>query len=186
MPGMAPHNGIATALEHVLRETDDLPPGDDSEQLSLADFLGLPERPDGQPGNRHTGRPLGSKNRRTLEWIKFLESRYGNPLEILCQIAFARVDDLKAQLGCTALEALQEKRVAAAVAVPFFVKRQPIAVNFEQQKVVYLNIDMNPANGPADGPARNARDVFLHATLVPPTPTAPDESLASRPPEHAE
>jgi hypothetical protein len=94
---------------------DAAPASDPAEQLSLEDFLGLPPRLDGKPATAHIGRPPGSPNRRTKEWVKFLESRYGNPLEVLMQIAFAKVDDIRAQVGCTAMEALQDKRLAATV-----------------------------------------------------------------------
>lgn len=159
-----PTDGLTTALAQVMREhEDDAPPGT-VEQLSLEDFLGLPARPDGKPGNGHIGRPPGSQNRRVKEWVRFLEARYGNPLEVLMQIAFAKVDDLRAQVGCTTFEALQEKRLAATVLVPYFASRKPIALNVEERKIVYLNIDM----APSDGRANDGEGVILHAALVPP------------------
>jgi hypothetical protein len=159
-----PTDGLSTALAQVMQEhEDDAPPGS-AEQLSLEDFLGLPPRPDGKPGNGHIGRPPGSQNRRVKEWVRFLEARYGNPLEVLMQIAFAKVDDLRAQVGCTTFEALQEKRLAATVLVPYFASRKPIALNVEERKIVYLSIDMAPSNG---------EGVMLHAALVPPETSTP-------------
>ncbi len=161
-----PTDGLATALAHVMETRDDAAPGSDpAEQLSLEDFLGLPPRSDGKPATAQIGRPPGSPNWRTKEWIKFLETRYGNPLEVLMQIAFAKVDDLRSQAGCTAFEALQEKRLAATVLVPYFTSRKPIALNVEERKVVYLNIEMKPEDNldsVIDGGA-----VTLHAALVP-------------------
>ena len=161
-----PTDGLATALAHVMETRDDAAPeGDPAEQLSLEDFLGLPPRPDGKSATAHIGRRPGSPNRRTKEWVRFLESRYGNPLEVLMQIAFAKVDDLRAQVGCTAMEALQEKRLAATVLVPYFASRKPIALNVEERKVVYLNIDMGPNDRRS---AIGGEAVTLHAELIPP------------------
>jgi hypothetical protein len=81
------------------------------------------------------------------------------------QIAFAKVDDLRVQLGCTAFEALQEKRLAATVLVPYFASRKPIALNVEERKVVYLNIDMKPDSELAS--TIDGETVTLHAALIP-------------------
>jgi hypothetical protein len=166
------HNGIGTAaaLEQALRQRNDLPPGadDPDDQIPLADLLGLPPRTDCRPGDHHTGRPPGTLNRRTRQWVKFLESRYGNPLEVLCQIAFAHVDDLRAQLGCTALEALQEKRLCAIAAVPYFVQRQPLALQVQERRVIYLNIE---APAPGGTPIDDGDGVTFQAQLVPPSRT---------------
>ena len=70
-----PTDGLATALAQVMETRDDDAPGSDpAEQLSLEDLLGLPPRPDGKPATAHIGRPPGSPNRRTKEWVKFLET----------------------------------------------------------------------------------------------------------------
>jgi hypothetical protein len=161
-----PTDGLSTALAQVMETRDDATPGSDpAEQLSLEDFLGLPPLPDGKPATGHIGRPPGSPNRRIKEWVKFLETRNGNPLEVLMQIAFAKVDDLRSQVGCTAMEALQEKRLAATVLVPYFASRKPIALNVEEHKVVYLNIDTKPGE---QSDAFDGEPVTLHAALVPP------------------
>src|SRR5262245_26946253 len=160
-----PTDGLATALARVMEARDDDAPGTDpAEQLTLEDFLGLPPRPDAKPATAHIGRPPGSPNRQTKEWVKFLESRYGNPLEVLMQIAFAKVDDIRAQVGCTAMEALQEKRLAATVLVPYFASRKPIALNVEERRVVYLSIDMAPNHRRS---AIGDETVTLHAELIP-------------------
>jgi hypothetical protein len=83
------------------------------------------------------------------------------------QIAFANVDDLRSQVGCTAFEALQEKRLAATVLVPYFASRQPIALNVEERRVVYLNIDTKPDDDTLPG-VMDGEAVTLHAALVPP------------------
>jgi hypothetical protein len=96
-----PTDGLRTALAQVMADHYDGPPGGEAAaQLLLEDFLGLPPRANGKPATGHIGRPPGSPNRRTKELVKFLETRYGNPLEVLMQIAFAKVDDLRSQVGC--------------------------------------------------------------------------------------
>ena len=101
------------------------------EQLDLEDLLGLPQTAalvDLQ-ARRGPGRPAGARNRRTTEFADYLLSRYASPMEVLAQVAVARVDELAAQLGCTKLEALQEKRLAAIALVPYLHQKQPLAVN---------------------------------------------------------
>ena len=94
-----PTDGLSTALAQVMETRDDATPGSDpAEQLSLDDFLELPSLPDGKPATGHIGRPPGWSNRRTKEWVNFLETRYGNPLEVLMQIAFAKVDELTSRM----------------------------------------------------------------------------------------
>ena len=63
------------------------------------------------------------------------------------------------------MEALQEKAAGRDRASPYFASRKPIALDVEERKVVYLNIDTKPGeqSGAFDGEA-----VTLPAALVPP------------------
>lgn len=113
------------------------------EQLDIEDLLGLPKTQaltDLRAGEPKVGRPKGALNKRTTEWAEFLLARYASPLEVLAQIANAKVGELVASLGCTKLEALQEKRFAAIALAPFLHSKQPIGINLENRSIVHLTI----------------------------------------------
>lgn len=124
------------------------------EQLDLEDLIGAPLRPDqvevlNTNGSRGVGRPPGARNKRTVEWAEYLLTRYASPLEVLAQMAVARVDELASRLGCTKLEAYQEKRLAAIALVPFIHQKQPLAVNFSNKTFVHLTISEESSPSPA-------------------------------------
>jgi hypothetical protein len=150
-------------------------PEQEPEQIDLEDLLGLPRpivAPDGAPERRGPGRPPGSRNRRTVQWVDFLLRRYASPLEVLAQMATARVDDLKNQLGCNALEAFQEKRHAAIALAPFLHQRQPLALNVTERKVVYLTISTDKP----DATLTDAESITLAAEIVKPEPDSDTET----------
>ena len=95
----------------------------------------------------------------------YLLSRYTSPLEVLAQIAVARVDQLAASLGCTKLEALQEKRLAAIALKDHLHSKMPVAVDITDRKVIYLTIGEDPAN--RDAPPVEGDDILdLTATVL--------------------
>lgn len=137
------------------------------EQLDIEDLIGAPEtwklktvRAENAAQLRGPGRPPGARNKRTLEWAEYLLTRYASPLEVLAQMAVARVDELAASLGCTKLEAFQEKRQAAIALVPYVHQKQPLAVNLNNKTFVYLTINEGDENGPRDD------DITLTARVV--------------------
>jgi hypothetical protein len=128
-----------TGLPAIIAETeagtilaDDL---DDAEQLAFDD-LGLPGTP-----KRARGRPSGQRNKRNQRVADYLLARYRDPLEGLTQMASLGVEDIQAALGCTKLEAWQEKRLCAIAALPYLHQRQPIAVDLTNRNVVHLTIN---------------------------------------------
>jgi|SRR5882672_4028767 len=164
--------GLKTAADLVLGAMGRPEPAPEPEQIDLEDLLGLP-RPivsaadgGGAAGSRGPGRPPGSRNRRTVQWVDFLLRRYASPLEVLAQMATARVDDLMKQLGCSALEAFQEKRHAAIALAPFLHQRQPLALNVTERKIVYLTISTEKPDARA---VIDAESVTLAAELMPPS-----------------
>ena len=120
-------------------------PAPDDEQLTLADLLGLPEtsalKALREEEAKTGGRPKGALNKRTVEWAEFLLARYASPLEVLCQIANASVVELVASLGCTKLEALQEKRLAALGLAPYLHSKMPVSIDVHNRNFVYLTIN---------------------------------------------
>jgi hypothetical protein len=137
--------GVALALAKAAPEGA----AEEEQEDFFEDLIGAPEtervvdlrekRAAKDGSNR--GRTPGVRNRRTLEMANFLLRRYASPLEILAQIAVARVDELSASIGCTKLEALQEKRLAAIALVPYLHQKMPVAVDVTNTKVVHLTIN---------------------------------------------
>jgi hypothetical protein len=168
--------GEKTALEIALEtrpsELDAAP-----EQIDLLAGLGAPINDAVQKlRNARTGlpgRPLHSRNKRTLEMAAFLLSRYTSPLEVLAQIATAPIDELSASLGCTKLEALQEKRLAAIALKDHLHSKMPVAVDITDRKIIYLTIgDLPPS-------ASGAAGEILDLTATDLAPAGDRDSLAA-------
>jgi len=130
--------GMSAAVD-AIGLPDELDPG---EQL---DLLGLPAPTPEQARaielRRGPGRPAGARNKRTLAWADYLLARHANPVEVLLQIAESRVDELVAALGCSKLEALQEKRHAAVAAAPYVMQRQATAIDLTGAPAIHLTIN---------------------------------------------
>lgn len=177
-------NGLKTAVDLVLEAQGAGAPAPEPEQIDLEDLLGLPKAPvspgSAPGGEPRRGRPPGSRNRRTVQWCEFILRRYASPLEVLAQMTVAPIDELRAALGCTALEAFQEKRHAATALAPFLHQRQPLALNITERKVVYLTITTEKPDGRSAGDA-----VTLDAEVIPigapsePEPDATDSATVT-------
>ncbi len=117
------------------------------------EFLGLPKlQPDQALAvtRKRAGRPVGARNRRAEEVAAFVIRRLGDPLLHQAAIATMDVVELAARRGCSALEAGQEKRLAAMVVLPYLHRRKPLAVDLTNHRVVHLTI--------TDGGAASAPD----------------------------
>lgn len=142
-----PTNGEKAAVKLALGDAPPAPPSAPyTEQMDLLeDLIGFRETVtlSDARANRAAavkGRPLGSKNKRTIEWAEYLLSRYSSPLEVLAQIATMSIEELVAGLRCTKLEALQEKRLAAIALLPYVHAKQPVAIDFTKRQIVTLVI----------------------------------------------
>lgn len=108
-----------------------------------AELLGLPAMPERQGeavARRKAGRPPGARNRRDEDVARLLVERFGDPLAHLVAVATMDTEELALRLGCTTLEAAQEKRLAAQVAMPFLHSRMPVRVDVANHRVVHLTI----------------------------------------------
>lgn len=157
--------GDQTAVALVLAAQDNEP--DEELETRQLDLLGLPTTPklrklreETAPEPKGPGRPAGARNKRTLEMARFLLSRYTSPLEVLAQIATARVDELSASLGCTSTVALQEKRLAAIALLPYLHQKMPVSVDLTNRQEVYLTIHEGFLTEPGED------DITLTATVV--------------------
>jgi hypothetical protein len=154
----------------IANEAVPLVVNDDVEQVDMIAELGLPVtarvqqlRAQKQLG---PGRPAGSRNKRTLEWANYLLSKYTSPLEVLAQIATAPIDELSASLGCTKLEALQEKRLAAIALKDHLHSKMPVSVDVTNRKVVHLVIGEIPGPPPPDANGVGLVGEILDLTAV--------------------
>ena len=151
--------GVAMALDARAGEGV-LPP--EPEQLDMPDLLGLPlvtgESREG-PGSaiRGRGRPRGARNRRTTEIADYLIGQYGHPLEMLVQVAMMPVERLAQLKGCNEVQALEQKRLAAAAALPYLAQRQPLAVDVTNHRSLSLTI----IEGGDDGAGEDAEVVVV-------------------------
>lgn len=111
------------------------------DELEL-DLFGLPTDPAkrDQAIERRVGRPKGARNKRTERTVALLLSRYQDPRAVLLAIAETPVHVLAEELGCTLLEALQEKRLAAGLVLPYVAQKQPLAVNISNREIIHLHI----------------------------------------------
>lgn len=83
------------------------------------------------------------------------------------RIATAPVGELVAATGCTKIEALQEKRLAAIAGLPYLHQKQPVAIDVTNRNVVHLHITdaLFTDDGDADG-GDDEGTISLTATLV--------------------
>ncbi|HEY2068263.1 MAG TPA: hypothetical protein VGG48_01815 [Rhizomicrobium sp.] len=167
-------SGDQTAVALAMAATRD----EIDEEAEQLDLLGLPEA--GSPATlvqlqtqdaaKKVGRPLNSRNKRTIARAEYLLGRYGSPLEVLAQMATARVDELCLQLGCSKLEAWQEKRLAAIAMLPYVHQKMPVSVDITNTKAVHLAIYVEP---PPSGETPDDGDVFtLTGAIVDRAPDA--------------
>ncbi len=149
-------NGERAAVEAVLAEVGE---EDEAEQLGLFAPPVTEEGRRRQLVKRGPGRPPGARNKRTERTVQFLLARHRDPREVLLEIAGTQVEDLAALLGCTLLEALQERRLAAVAVLPYVAQRQPLAIDVTNRQVVYLTINEGQLQeaGAGDGIGVTAR-----------------------------
>jgi len=127
-----PKEGLATAAGASSGAIGSPPAGGQLELIDrAADELALQGvSPLARP-KRGRGRPPGSRNKRTEEWVEYLSARYPSPLIALAETYSRPVDELAAELNCTKLEAFKIQIIAAKELAPFWHQKQPIAVAVE-------------------------------------------------------
>lgn len=122
-----------------------------ADALAIQHELGLPETArlvELRQKRGQAGRPPGARNKRSEEVARYVIETLGDPLVHLAAIATMRIDELAAALGCSAFEAAQERRLAAAVVLPFLHRKQPMAIDVTGRSVVYLTIHDGPPAAP--------------------------------------
>jgi len=97
-----------------------------------------------QETRRGPGRPKGSRNRRTDEWVNFLLSRYQSPLVVLAETYSRPVAVLAAELNCDIIEAARIQLQAAKELAPYLHQKLPMADTDGQQGAVELTFRVSP------------------------------------------
>lgn len=154
--------GLKAALEAV---GPGAAPGGEAEQLALLPLA--PARGElvaQAEGKRGPGRPKGAANKRTEAWASYLLGRYASPLEVLAQVMSRSVDELRAELACSRLEALEIQLKAAKELAPYLHQKQPMAIDAGEGGLVSLTINAAPA-APASGQAVEGR-LTLDARVI--------------------
>jgi hypothetical protein len=100
---------------------------------------------------RKPGRPKGSRNKRTERTVSMLLARHRDPRVVLLEIAEANTADLAGLLGCSMLEAMQERRIAAAAVLPFVAQRMPIAIDVTKRSAIHMHLSMGRPGSQAPG-----------------------------------
>lgn len=112
-----------------------------AEAFAIQQDLGLPAsaRLDAAQARRKAGRPPGSRSRHSASAAAHVLNVLGDPLLHQAAIAVMGVDELMA-LGLTVEKALEEKRLSAALVLPYLHQRQALAVDVSNRQEVNLTI----------------------------------------------
>ena len=156
-------NGIAAAVDQVMSETPKKAFGWSGDQLSLLPTL--PMMPKAQKGG--LGRPPGSGNKSTLEWAKYINARYTNPLIFLSETVNRPVDQLAIELDCSPLEAFKVQQAAAAKLLEYTNQKMPTTLELGNDGDMILQIntvyhDPNPAPGDDAKPVDQGGPVVIN------------------------
>lgn len=89
---------------------------------------GVGDLAEGAEAPRGRGRPPGSRNKATDEWVRFLSTRYPSPLIGLAEVACASPHDLAAEMQCSPLEALDRIQQARRDLAPYLHQKLPQAI----------------------------------------------------------
>jgi len=124
-------------------------------QEQLHELLGFPATVEAgllaarREAARKGGRPPGARNKRLDEIARQVRERFGDVLLQQVAVATMPVADLMA-LGLKPLEAMQERRLSAAVVLPYLEQRKPLAVDVTGRSVVFLDIHVGGGEGEED------------------------------------
>ena len=117
-----------------------------AEAFAIQQDLGLPASPRlvAAQERRKAGRPPGSRSRHSASAAAHVLSVIGDPLLHQAAIATMGVEELMA-LGLTIEKALEEKRLSAALVLPYLHQRQALAVDVNNRQEVTLIIEHGAA-----------------------------------------
>jgi hypothetical protein len=115
------------------------------EQVELHELLGFPAHVASDIERRRGGRPAGARNKRLAEVAKLVREQFGDVLLHQVAVATMPIEQLMA-LGLKPVEAVVEKRLAAATVLPYLEQKQPLKVDLTGKPPVFLTIEMGQGN----------------------------------------
>ena len=161
---MGEKQGVTAAIEAI---GPGEPPAAAGQQAELFDNAAapVPLAPSAGRSGPQGGRPAGSRNRRTQEWVDFILAQYRSPLIVLAETYSRPVEDLARELGCNKLEAFERQQAAAVALAPYLHQRQPQAIEVASQSRGLLLIGELASDGTADGLAIPFAEVVENQAL---------------------
>ena len=93
---------------------------------------------------RSAGRPKGSKNKSTKEWVEFFLSHHKSPLMFLGSIISEKTSDLARRTCSDRLDALKVQIAAANALLPYIHQKQPLTVEVKSEELPTINIYTSP------------------------------------------
>jgi hypothetical protein len=149
-----PVEGVAAVL--AAHHDPAQPPAAAAEQLAL-----LPGEGEAAPAEvveRGAGRPKGSRNRRTEEWTRYIQGRYGAPLEELAKVMQGGPHALARELGVDLVDGFDRWLRVTEALLPYLHQKQPTAVSVDgaAPAPVVLQVTPDAAARMAAAPAEAA------------------------------
>jgi hypothetical protein len=92
------------------------------------------------PERRGPGRPKGAPNKRTADFARYIQSRYGDLLTGLAAVAFTPIEELARDLGCTKLEAFDRWLKVRAELLPYVHAKLPAEAVIKHEQLPTLVI----------------------------------------------
>lgn len=132
--------GLAAAVETAHELWQELRQEQAAEQLPLLPSLAARETGEEAEQRAGPGRPRGSRNRRTQEWVDYLLARYPSPLVALAETYSRPTAELATELACKRDEAFKLQLMAARELAPYLHQKQPVAVEVDARGEVNLVI----------------------------------------------
>jgi hypothetical protein len=105
---------------------------------------------------------------RTAYTVSQLLEKHGDPRDTLLRIANMDVAKLMDLAQCTALEAIQEKRLSALGVLPYVGQKLPVQVDMRHTRAIHLNIVDDRQYAELVELASEPDDMAIEAQLVTP------------------
>jgi hypothetical protein len=144
----------AAQLDLLAVEQPDLPAHDRVRQARAAEAVAL----------RGRGRPPGSRNRRTQDFVAYFLSTQRDPLLFLASVYQRTPEELAAEVGCSKADALALQVRAASEVAPYVHGKQPVRLQVQSAGAITLLVP--GLNAPAQGEGETLADLAKRLQLV--------------------
>ena len=82
----------------------------------------------------------GQPSKFQIYTVSQLLETFRDPRAVLLEIASTETQELSDKLGCSLMEALGERRLAAQTVLPYVAQKLPVQVDMRHTKAIHLNI----------------------------------------------